>query len=154
MNKTQMKKELARLKKELHRKNLVRRTRPPNPYRSWYEVGVAKALLEAGIPYGYEEGHLLFIVPPQPRKYKPDFIITTKSGNEIVVESKGRFTSADRKKMAYVIEQNPDRDVRMLFQSDNRLTKAKRSQRYTEWCAARNIKCAVGNSIPEEWINE
>lgn len=82
-------------------------------------------------------------------KYTPDVILD----NGIIVEIKGRFTTHDRKKMVLVIEQNPELDIRILFERDHTLSKRSKT-RYTEWCKKRNIKCAVGREIPKEWIGE
>jgi hypothetical protein len=72
----------------------------------------------------------------------------------LIVEAKGRWTADDRKKMCFVTEQSPDLDIRILFERDNTLTKSPRSKTYTQWCAMKGIKCAVGRKVPEEWLDE
>jgi hypothetical protein len=39
----------------------------------------------------------------------------------------------------------------LLFMRDNWLT-AKKRKRYTEWASDNGINCAVGTSVPEEWV--
>ena len=70
-----------------------------------------------------------------------------------VVESKGRFTGSDRTKMLNVKRDNPDEDIRFVFQRDQTL-RAGSKTRYTEWAVKKGFICAVGESVPAEWINE
>jgi hypothetical protein len=58
------------------------------------------------------------------------------------VETKGKFTDADRKKMLAVLSQNPDVRLVMVFSNaDAKLRKgAKMSNR--EWCEKKGIACA------------
>lgn len=103
------------------------------------------------VKYEYETLIIPYTVPEQVHKYKPDFILP----NGIIVEAKGRFTPADRKKMSLVIEQNPDLDIRLLFMLDNTLTKHSKTT-YSAWCEKRGIKCFVSREgeIPDEWLKE
>lgn len=82
------------------------------------------------------------------RKYTPDWLLP----NGILVESKGNFTPKNRTLMLDVIEANPDRDIRMLFQADNFMTR-KKVGRYSDWCNKKGIKYAIGR-IPDEWFEE
>lgn len=90
-------------------------------------------------------------VPVKKHRYTPDFILA----NGIIVECKGRFDAATRQKMAYVIEQNPDLDIRLLFMRDNTISKAS-TTKYSDWCDKRGIKYTVSSSgeVPEEWLKE
>ena len=154
--------EIARLKKAVKAKNLrmkKKRTRrrdnpPPEPYRSWFEVEIALDALERDIDFKYEEHHIIWIEPAKTKKYRPDYFLYKKNGDLIIVEAKGRWTAADRNKMCYVTEQNPDLDIRMLFERDNTLSRSPNSKRYSEWCEKKGIKYAIGRKIPEEWLNE
>jgi hypothetical protein len=62
-------------------------------YRSGLEVKVATKLQESGVEFGYETTKIKYRVD-EIRSYTPDFIFP--SG--LIVETKGRFVSADRKK--------------------------------------------------------
>lgn len=68
------------------------------------------------------------------------------------IETKGYFRPEDRKKLLSVVKNNPNIDLRILFQQDNYLTKAKTS-RYSDWAEKKGFKWAVG-SIPDEWLEE
>ena len=122
---------------------------PPKPFRSWLEADVAKALNILGVTFEYEPFKIHYVIPAQSHTYTPDFTLP----NGIIVETKGRWTSADRKKMSLVIEQNPELDIRMLFALDNKISPNSRTK-YSDWCEKRDIKYAVGTAVPEAWINE
>jgi hypothetical protein len=122
---------------------------PPEPYRSWLEADVAQDLKRKKVDFEYETFTIPYVVPTTIRTYKPDIRLP----NGIIVEIKGRWTAHDRSKMGYVIEQNPELDIRMLFAADNKISKNSRT-RYSTWCSKRGIVYAVGTAIPEEWLNE
>ncbi len=117
-------------------------------FRSNYEKVVCNKLDEQNIPFQYETLNLHYEVSEQ-RKYTPDVILP----NGIILELKGRFSTADRKKMLLVIAQHPDKDIRMVFQRHtNKLFKGSKTT-YSEWCDKNNIKWA-DKVVPIEWINE
>lgn len=120
-----------------------------NTLRSGFELKVAKHLDSKKVKYGYETEVLEYTVPESKHKYKPDFILA----NGIMVEAKGRFTPADRRKMALVIEQHPELDIRLLFMLDNTLSKSSKTK-YSDWCAKRGITCHVDREgkVPREWL--
>ena len=122
---------------------------PQEPYRSWLEADVAKALHMVSVKFEYEPFKIHYVIPAQAHTYTPDFELD----NGIIVETKGRWTSADRKKMGLVIEQNPEMDIRMLFALDNKISPNSRTK-YSTWCEKRDIKYAIGAEVPQEWINE
>lgn len=117
--------------------------------RSGLEKRTAEYLESNKIPFEYETLTIEYVVPAKTHKYKPDFILD--SG--IIVEAKGRFDAATRQKMAYVIEQNPDLDIRLLFMRDNTISKSSKTK-YSDWCEKRGIKYHVSaaGEIPEDWI--
>jgi Phage endonuclease I len=118
-------------------------------YRSGFEKKAAKSLEEAGIKYEYETRTVNYVIPASNHRYVPDFLLTP---NGILVEAKGKFDRASRQKMALVIEQNPDLDIRILFMRDNTISKSSKTK-YSDWCKKKNIKfhiSAIGE-IPREW---
>jgi hypothetical protein len=66
------------------------------------------------------------------RSYTPDFFLP----NDVIIESKGRFTPKDRK--IAIAMRDAGRDVRLLFQFDNRLSRSSKT-RYSGWCIKNNI---------------
>lgn len=122
-------------------------------YRSGLEVGVADQLNELGAEFTFEEQRLKFVQPEKARTYKPDFIIQTESGKELIVETKGRFTAADRAKHLWVREQNPGRDIRFVFdRSKDRIAKGSKTT-YASWCHTNGFLFA-DKLIPEDWLDE
>jgi hypothetical protein len=119
--------------------------------RSGFEAKTAKYLDGLNAKYGYEVDKLSYVIPESTHKYTPDF----KLENGIYVETKGRWTAADRKKMSLVIEQNPELDIRMLFMTDNTLNRSSKTK-YSDWCEKRGIKCYVSSKgeVPMEWLKE
>lgn len=117
--------------------------------RSGFEKRVASFLDDKKIKYSYEEDKISYTEPATNRTYRPDF----KLPNGIYIECKGRFTPADRRKMALIVEQHPELDIRMVFMRDNPLNKNSKTT-YTAWCAARGIKAVVDSTgvIPREWL--
>lgn len=136
-----------RIKKHVHKVS----KRKSITVRSGLEKRVAESLDRRGYKYEYENQTLLYTVPEQVHKYRPDFTLP----NNVIIEVKGRFTAADRRKMALVIEQNPDKDIRLLFQTDNKISSNSRT-RYSDWCAKRGIKYHVSSrgEIPREWLEQ
>lgn len=120
--------------------------------RSGLEKRTAEYLDLMKVPYSYEEETLYYEVPAKTHKYKPDFTLLI---NGMIVECKGRFDAAARQKMAYVVEQNPDRDIRMLFMRDNTISKNSKTK-YSDWCEKRGIKYHISaqGEVPQEWIDE
>jgi hypothetical protein len=116
-------------------------------YRSGFEHRVAGQLDEAGAAFEYEpkEAVMEYRVE-ETRKYLPDFVIN----GIIVLECKGRLTAADRKKMLLVKKQHPDKDIRLLFQFDNKLAPRSKT-RYSDWAKKYGFPYAV-ETIPKSWM--
>lgn len=116
-------------------------------YRSKYE-----ALIHGLYPnLEYESEHLKYIVPAVKHTYTPDFVCTTKEGKKIYIETKGRFTTSDRKKMLLVKEQYPELDIRIVFQNPNIKISKTSTTTVAEWCIKYNIKYGNKDSI-KKWI--
>lgn len=117
-------------------------------YRSGLEEDLAKELEGKGVAYEYETLTIKYEVN-EVRKYTPDF----KLPNGIIIESKGRFTSADRKKHLLVQMQCPEYDIRFVFSnSKTKLNKGSKTT-YADWCLKHGFQYA-DKHIPEDWIKE
>ena len=82
-----------------------------------------------------------------------NYIIVKQNGGKMYVESKGRFTATDRKKMKLVKEANPELDIRLLFQTpDNKITKGSKTT-YVDWAVKHGYPWAA-KEIPQEWLEE
>lgn len=128
-----------------------RRKKPEPRLRSGFEKKVKDSLDGQKAKYGYETETLTYTMPASKHRYTPDFTLS----NGIVVEAKGKFDAAARKKMALVIEQNPDRDIRMLFMRNNSITKTSKTK-YSDWCDKRGVKyhVSIQGEVPEQWVKE
>ena len=137
-------------------------TRPSKAgMRSKFEKRVAKELDDAGVDYGYEEYSYEYEEPLRKNRakcgecgsttlvrtgwYTPDFFLA----NGTIIECKGRWTAADRRKML-AIEEAHGLGIKMLFMRDNRIHKNS-STFYSDWCMENNMDFAIG-SPDEEWL--
>lgn len=118
-------------------------------YKSGLEVAVAEQIAAAGLEVSYEACRLSFTPPIKERTYTPDFILP----NGIVIETKGRFMTADRQKHKFIMAQHKGIDLRFVFSRvSNRLTKKSRTT-YAMWCDNYGFRYAEG-LIPTGWLHE
>lgn len=117
-------------------------------YRSGLEDRVSKQLKESGVSFEYETLKIQYEVN-EVRRYTPDFILP----NGIIIETKGRFVAADRKKHLLIQQQHSDLDIRFVFSNSKaKLSKGAKST-YAEWCEKHGFLYA-DKEIPEEWLYE
>lgn len=117
-------------------------------FRSGLEVTIAKQLESNGINPNFETIKLPF-EEHKIRTYTPDFPVT----DSIIIETKGRFLTADRMKMLEVKKQYPHLDFRFIFNnSKQRISKASMTT-YARWCEKNGFKYA-DKTVPQEWIKE
>lgn len=118
-------------------------------YRSGLEDKVAKQLAKDGVGYGYEDRVVRYTKPARKARYTPDFNLD----NGIIVETKGRFVTADRQKHLLIQEQHPDLDVRFVFSNPNtRISKTSKTT-YAMWCEKHGFMYAKAD-IPRAWLME
>ena len=104
--------------------------------KSGLERNFGTFLEDFSIPFTYEPRRYEFLVPEQLRHYTPDFEI---NDNKTVFETKGKFTSEDRKKMLLVLTCHPDLNLWMVFpKPQNRITKVSKTT-YASWCEDHGI---------------
>ena len=83
------------------------------------------------------------------RTYTPDFELD----NGIIIETKGIFSAADRRKHVEIQRQHPKLDIRFVFSNANaKLYKGAKS-RYCDWCEQKGFQWAH-RVIPEDWLRE
>jgi len=83
------------------------------------------------------------------RTYTPDFELD----NGIIIETKGMFDNADRRKHIAIKEQHPELDIRFVFSNAKaKLYKGAKSS-YCDWCNKHGFKWAH-RVIPQEWLTE
>ena len=105
-------------------------------------------------PLNYETETLNYIVPERYAKYTPDFVFTKKNGTLMYIETKGRWTTADRTKMKHVLQSNPGIDIRMVFQNPNQKLSKTSPTTYEAYARKLGIVYVAKNEIPAEWMAE
>ena len=117
-------------------------------YMSGLEEDMAKYLKKCKIKFTYEKEKIKW-VDLKIRTYTPDFVLE----NGIIIETKGRFISVDRRKHKEIKKQFPDLDIRFVFNnSRSKLYKGAKSS-YGDWCKKHGFKYA-DKTIPKEWLKE
>lgn len=130
--------------------------------RSKFEKQIAKYLKARNVPFKYEEYSYEYQEPLRKNRaqcgdcgstnllrtgwYTPDFFLD----NGYIIETKGRFTAADRRKMLAVKEKHPKEKIVMLFMRDNLIHKRSKTH-YSDWCMQNGFEYAVGEPL-EEWL--
>lgn len=118
-------------------------------YRSGLEEKLADQLKKAGVACKYEGMVITYIKPESSHRYTPDFPLP----NGIIVESKGRFVTADRQKHLLIKKQHPHLDIRFVFSSSKaRISKTSKTT-YADWCNKHGFQFA-DKLIPEAWLHE
>jgi hypothetical protein len=142
---------------------MARRNVRPSGKRSKFEERIAKELDDAGISYKYEEWSYEYDEPLRKNLarcgdcgsrsllrtgwYTPDFFLE----NGVIIETKGRFTAADRRKMVAVAAAHPDLDIKLLFMRDNKIHKNSQTK-YSDWCEQNGYDYSINEEVKEEWL--
>tara|TARA_R110002153_G_scaffold83296_2_gene209578 strand:+ start:380 stop:841 length:462 start_codon:yes stop_codon:yes gene_type:complete len=117
-------------------------------YRSGLEHTISEKLKENKVKFTYESIKIEWQDLAY-RTYTPDFILD----NGVIVEVKGRFMTADRRKHLEIKKQYPELDIRFVFEnSRNKLSKGRKTT-YADWCIKNGFRY-YDRIIPEDWINE
>jgi hypothetical protein len=116
-------------------------------FKSGLEETVSNQIAGNGIDVKYESEKLIYTIPATQHTYTPDFILP----NGIIIETKGRFVIADRKKHILIKEQHPELDIRFVFtNSRNKLNKSSKTT-YADWCDKNGFTYA-DKLIPQDWF--
>jgi hypothetical protein len=128
----------------------TRRDALKSGYRSGFEVKIADQLTEQKIDPKkvYETTKINYIVPERQSTYTVDFTLP----NGILIETKGRWTTEDRKKHLLIKKQHPDLDIRIIFQSAKTKIRKGSKTTYGDFCDKHGITWSE-KEIPEEWLN-
>ena len=127
---------------------MSQKRRHKKTYRSGLEKEVAAYLKPRQNKVRYEELKVEW-EDLKNRTYTPDFVLD----NGIIIETKGIFDSADRRKHREIKRQHPELDIRFVFSNANaKLYKGAKS-RYCNWCDKYEFQWAH-RVIPEEWLKE
>ena len=117
-------------------------------YRSGLELKVSDYLKELKIDFLYEQVKIEWEDLAY-RTYTPDFVLS----NGIIIETKGQFTAADRRKHLAIQKQHPNLDIRFVFESSKRKLRKGAKSTYGEWCIKHGFRY-YDRIIPEDWLKE
>jgi hypothetical protein len=118
-------------------------------YRSGLEEQVSATLRKDGVAFSYESHVIRYSKPARVARYTPDFILP----NGIIIETKGRFVTADRQKHLLILDQHPNLDIRFVFSNPrSRISKTSKTS-YAMWCEKHGFLFAKVH-IPTDWIAE
>jgi len=118
-------------------------------YRSGLEDKISEQLKSLSVPVKYEELKISYSVPESLHTYTPDFELP----NGIIIESKGRFVAADRKKHLLIKQQYPHLDIRFVFSNSKAKINKGSKTSYADWCNKFGFLYA-DKLIPKDWIDE
>ena len=114
-------------------------------FRSNLEKRVATLLTTLGVSYEYESTKVPYTIQ---HHYTPDFVLP----NHVYLEAKGYWSAEDRRKILAVRKENPDIDLRMIFQSPyNKISKRSKTT-YAQWCDKHDIPWTAYHEVPLEWL--
>lgn len=118
-------------------------------FRSGLEEKVADQLRSLGVEVRFEELKVKYLKPARTSTYTPDFQLP----NGVIIETKGRFVTADRQKHILVKAQNPGLDIRFVFSNSNAKISKTSKTTYADWCRKHGFQFA-DKLIPLGWVKE
>jgi len=116
-------------------------------FRSGLEEKVADQLRENNVDFTYEKVKISYVKPESTHTYKPDFVLS----NGLVIETKGRFLTADRQKHLLIKAQHPEMDLRFVFSNSNAKISKTSKTSYADWCNKHGFQYA-DKLIPTSWL--
>ena len=117
-------------------------------YRSGLELKVSDYLKELKVKFLYEAVKIEWEDLAY-RTYTPDFVLS----NGIIIETKGQFIAADRRKHLAIKKQHPKLDIRFVFENSKRKLRKGAKSTYGEWCIKHGFRY-YDRIIPEDWLKE
>lgn len=118
-------------------------------YRSGLEDKVADQLRSLSVPVCYEATKIKYTPPLKTRSYCADFILP----NGIIIETKGRFVTADRQKHKCIMAEHPMLDIRFVFSNPNQRISKTSKTTYAKWCEDHGFVYAA-KLVPKDWLAE
>ena len=114
-------------------------------FKSKLEENVAELLTNLGISYEYESTKVPYTIQ---HHYIPDFVLP----NYTYLETKGYWAPADRRKVLAVKRENPEINLRMIFQAPYNKISKKSKTTYAQWCERHDIPWSSFHDIPLDWL--
>ena len=117
----------------------------PIKFRSKLEERIADLLEGLGVSYEYESTKIPYTIE---HHYSPYFVLP----NYTYLEAKGYWSPEDRRKILAVKKDNPDVEIKMIFQAPYNTISKKSKTTYAQWCERHNIPWSHFHDIPLEWL--
>ena len=114
-------------------------------FKSGLEEKVSDLLCQLGVDYEYESISYIYTIQ---HHYTPDFVLP----NGVCLETKGFWRPEDRRKIRQVIADNPDIDLRMVFQDPYKRISKRSKTTYAKWCERYQILWCAAHCIPVDWL--
>ena len=114
-------------------------------FRSKLEERIATLLKTLGVSYEYESEKISYVIQ---HHYTPDFVLP----NHVYLEAKGYWAPEDRRKVLAVKKDNPDMDLRMVFQAPYNTISKRSKTTYAQWCEKHEIPWTHFHDIPLDWL--
>ena len=119
-----------------------------NGYRSGLEHVISKQIKHARHKVRYEVIKIQWI-DFSIRSYTPDFVLD----NGIIIEVKGFWSTADRRKHVEIKKQHADLDIRLVFENSKRKIRKGSNTSYADWCVKKDI-VFCDRIIPKAWLQQ
>jgi hypothetical protein len=111
---------------------------------------VGTLLQHKGLPLKHEATTIGYVLPASKHRYTPDFDVCGLTTSTIYLETKGRLTSGDRKKMKAIVAQHPEKLLVMLFSKpENKINKGSKTT-YSAWADANDIRWCSLDDFEED----
>ena len=122
--------------------------------KSGLEEVIYNFLTSEDVSFSYETLKINFNFPETKKTYTPDFPIK----KSFIVEAKGAFNSADRKKHRLIKAQHPEYDIRFIFSNSKNKIGKKSQTTYAKWCDLFGFKyhciASTKKKFPDKWLKE
>jgi hypothetical protein len=127
-------------------------------FRSGLEERFAAELTASGVDFDFEKLKVGYTKPERTAKYTPDFVVKTRPDGTprptpLIIETKGRFMTADRHKHLLIQRQHPELDIRFVFSNPNQKIAKNSKTTYAAWCEKHGFLYATEH-VPRQWLEE
>lgn len=117
-----------------------------NHHSRGFEHRLKRELEAQGASFLFEPFYVPYL---KESRYLPDIVLS----NGIIVEAKGWFKSADRRKHRLIKQQYPALDIRFVFSNPHSRISKQSQTTYAQWCEHHGFQYA-DKHIPAAWLNE
>lgn len=118
-------------------------------HRSGLEDKISEQIKRQSKQDNYEKYNIKYTIPASTHTYTPDFVLS----NGIIIEAKGVFDAADRRKHLLIKQQYPNLDIRFVFSNAKAKIYKGSNTSLSDWCLKYGFQYAT-KEIPRTWFKE